>query len=1081
MKPRAEFESAISRLCAASTATLVACTLLLASAPAPAQPTPDEWLYSAEGNRLRRYQVSSMETGPLVEEIVVPSASDDPVDGRDVNGQICFFPDGSGRFLMGEDTDQSGGVPQGWGIFSSDGLQIGKLTATYFVAQPEPFGCAFAPDGTLFTSSVGEQAFGADTGQLIMWFPPYEGFPGEDDAIPYPNTEVSKNFCKLATDLGTASSVFVSKEGIVYVAQTSALQVTKFLPPFPTGPDADGGCGSVDANGSPVADEVNRELAIAADASKFIGTYSGLALARNGNLYAANVFTGKIAEFTLPGPGKLGQFVRMILDLDEVTLPHATGSPQGIAVDRNGTLYYADLNLVGSLPNVGPGSNGKVWRITFDEFDEPHPPEIVRENLAFPDGLGMHAPAPKVWPTIAGNPERTFFNHDESVITPANVAGLSTRWTAPAGAIISGSPSVESVMVPGEGRIRVVYFQAWDGFVYAVRFSDGRELWRFETEFAPVSFPNTAAPTLERVGGRDIVFVGSAQYLYALDAVTGEELWRFGVGTGCRDENDDFPGLCAFDGERNEIESTAIVYDDTVYFGMDVNDAVGGKGGFYAVHAHDGTMRWFFDLETGSVCRPDEGESITRYDGYHSEEELGLPAGFNSRPGCDFSRSRNGCSNVWSSPALDTGRGWLFVASSNCDTDDDAGTEEPPPPMPPYDEAIFALDSDGSPQWVWRPRDVDNADLAFGAVPNLFSIDVDGEMRDVVGIGGKDGTYYVIDREGVNVSDPMDPIAWDDDPASHLPADLPYWATHVVAGGDLGGILATAAVDEVNRRIYFGTAAGESSAGDGPFQPQTPTVHALDMDTGAVVWSNCPDEVNDCEPGIEASFGSTSGIPGVIFSGIVTASKLRAYETSGDTGTKLLQTPSLASSFGIGTGVAVIDGTVLTGTGLGFRTGDPTAIQDIASNVPSLLVALCVPGTSGCAACNDGEDNDGDGLTDEAEDPGCTSEADPSEVEGDLDYDGRTTSFDLDLFFASFGLAPGDPGYQHAADLDDEVGVTWLDYQLWLTAFRAENAPPPAPKPAPACGLLGFELLWAPALAAAVRRRGSFRRRSISS
>ena len=40
--------------------------------------------------------------------------------------------------------------------------------------------------------------------------------------------------------------------------------------------------------------------------------------------------------------------------------------------------------------------------------------------------------------------------------------------------------------------------------------------------------------------------------------------------------------------------------------------------------------------------------------------------------------------------------------------------------MPAYDEAIVALDFNGNPAWRWRPREVDNADLAFGAVPNLF-------------------------------------------------------------------------------------------------------------------------------------------------------------------------------------------------------------------------------------------------------------------------------------------------------------------------------------------------------------------------
>ena len=76
--------------------------------------------------------------------------------------------------------------------------------------------------------------------------------------------------------------------------------------------------------------------------------------------------------------------------------------------------------------------------------------------------------------------------------------------------------------------------------------------------------------------------------------------------------------------------------------------------------------------------------------------------------------------------AYDAARGRLFTASSNCDTDTNPATLRPDPPMPPYDEAIFALGLDGTPAWRWRPREVDNADLAFGAVPNLFTISVGG-------------------------------------------------------------------------------------------------------------------------------------------------------------------------------------------------------------------------------------------------------------------------------------------------------------------------------------------------------------------
>ncbi|HEY0300524.1 MAG TPA: hypothetical protein VGC36_04285, partial [Rhizomicrobium sp.] len=40
---------------------------------------------------------------------------------------------------------------------------------------------------------------------------------------------------------------------------------------------------------------------------------------------------------------------------------------------------------------IGPGANGKVRWISFDSNGTPAAPIIVRENLAFPDGLGVLA------------------------------------------------------------------------------------------------------------------------------------------------------------------------------------------------------------------------------------------------------------------------------------------------------------------------------------------------------------------------------------------------------------------------------------------------------------------------------------------------------------------------------------------------------------------------------------------------------------------------------------------------------------------------------------------------------------------
>ncbi|MEM9256418.1 MAG: PQQ-binding-like beta-propeller repeat protein [Pseudomonadota bacterium] len=911
-------------------------------------------IYSTEGNRLRRFDVDTI-GGPLTEDVLIERSSLDPERGRDTNGVICAIPDGSGRFVLGEDTGQPD-VPAGWGVFSADGHQEGKLTATYQTSGAEPFGCTFDAKARLFTTDVGSQAIGSSTGQLTLWFPPYDVFPGTEGT--YPNASVSDNFCKIAVDIGTAGQPVIDDQGRIYVTSSGGLSVLRFSPPFPTGPDATGGCGSTDPQGSPLADTVKREVFLGPDG---LSTYSGIALAPNGNLYIATNLTGTIAEYNTDGT-----LVRMVLDPGTFeTLPIPSGNPQSLAVAPDGSIYYADLDLQGTLPDVGPGPNGKVRRIQFDQVGQPGAPEIVRENLSFPDGVavipGNLEPLTE-WRTYAGSYDRLFYNPTETILNRSNVHLLTPAWRFPTDAIITASPTVAAVNLPGEGLTQVVYFQSWDLSIYAVRLLDGSLVWEVPTVEQPgASFPSTGSADVSEVDGRPVVFIGAGQIMYALDAVTGEEIWRFTAGTGCENEFGNPPGQCGFAGERNQIESSPAVVGGRVFFSMDVNDVSTGKGGYYGLDATTGRMDWYFDLETGATCRPNPDDDIRRFDGYNSEALLGLPTGFlSSRAGCGFDRTPTGCGNVWSSPAVDESRGLMYFASSNCDTDDDPTTPTPPPPMPPYDEAIVALDLDGNPIWRWRPREIDNDDLAFGAVPNLFSIQTpkNGAI-DVVGVGNKDGTYYVIDRDGINE---LNGTAWNDTD----PSDLPYWTTNVVPGGDIGGIIATAAADTDKQRIYLSTAPGTNAANGPPADPQRPTVHALDMNTGAVVWNNAGN------PSAFASFGPTSAIPGVAFAGQVPAAFLRAYDTQGDAGTRLtsinLDNTALAS------GAVVVDGILVIGGGIGTRTRTGSGPSDITAGLPSPLTALCVPGTPNCnicqngivesvEQCDDGNNVDGDGCS----------------------------------------------------------------------------------------------------------------------
>ena len=104
----------------------------------------------------------------------------------------------------------------------------------------------------------------------------------------------------------------------------------------------------------------------------------------------SSVFTGVINEYDAEGA-----FVRTVLSpppgeqLGEQTF--STGTPLGLGVGPDGTLYYADIGITVTDEGIGPGPEGTVRRIRFID-GEPRPPEIMARGLEFPDGIGVWVP-----------------------------------------------------------------------------------------------------------------------------------------------------------------------------------------------------------------------------------------------------------------------------------------------------------------------------------------------------------------------------------------------------------------------------------------------------------------------------------------------------------------------------------------------------------------------------------------------------------------------------------------------------------------------------------------------------------------
>ena len=678
----------------------------LGSAAAEAGPGPTPVLMvGAEGNRLVAYDTETGESA-----VALGSAADDP-DRLDLNAQVCADPRNPGWFIAGEDTAQGSGDAAdapGWGYLrlhgtSLDDLDVtmaGNLVTTYanVTDNPENYGCGFLSDGRLVTTDVGDQQpAAAATGQLIVWFRGADGtFAGAD----HPH-------CKVDLDLPTAGGVHVDEHDRVYVAASR--------PGLPTNLDLAGiyrytglptslaQCSRRDATGAALVDAgvVSVERFITGDPLGAL-TPSAVVAKPGGGFYVSSVLTGVIAEHDADG-----RFVRRVLDppLPFLLPPFPGGTPYGLAVAPDGSLWYADLGVELTLPAPGPGDGtGTVRRIAFAD-GRPLAPEIVRSGLDFPDGLGLvplvdaALPAPTDpdatsrwgcgdWGMYGGNPERTFSTDCPSGITPVTAAALVPAWTRPMPRTVTAAPAV----VDG-----TVYVGDWSGTMYALRLSDGSERWHHRTEPAPGAafgpIVSSAAVADVDVGGATtrLVVFGAGPRLYALDAATGDPVWVLDESRGRV-------------GTPTEIESSPVVHGGVVYVGVDTHggdeaETGGVRGGLLAVDAATGAVRWRFHPEL-------------------------------DQPGV-------GCGGVWSSPTIDVVEGTVLLATANCGADAAELT------WTPHTEAVTALDlDDGDVRWSFQPHPPNRDDLDFGATPNLITLPSGARL---VGVGNKDAVYYALD------------------------------------------------------------------------------------------------------------------------------------------------------------------------------------------------------------------------------------------------------------------------------------------------------------------------------------------------
>jgi outer membrane protein assembly factor BamB len=420
------------------------------------------------------------------------------------------------------------------------------------------------------------------------------------------------------------------------------------------------------------------------------------------------------------------------------------------------------------------------------------------------------------------NLQHTFANPG-SQVNPGNVATLQPAWTYATGDAVSASPAT----VDG-----VLYDGSWDGFFFALDAQTGALKWRIQLDcqasIVPLpeacggppppwvsGVPDTAR--FQTAGGivtaspaiiDDRVYFSGGKTLYSVRATDGAVIWKH-VFCG----NPDAPVCQADAADPAQILTSPAVFRNLVFIGIDLGGNAYGRpyrGAFVAVDASTGRQVWRF--ETDPLL-----------------DAHGRVIGGQNR----------GCGGVWSSSAVDMEQRIVAFGTADCDEQ----------PKPPYHGSVLALDTDsGRLRWVFRPiaSDPYKCDFDVGAAPNVIKL---GPVS-YVGVGDKNGTYYLLTAARGRL----------------------LWSTRVVFGGGDGGFFGGAAFD--GRRLFSATAFGDGNPQTqtglcnpgfhDPSNPkivdtyiQDPSMHALDLLTGAVRW----------EAGNNQSFGATTLANGVVLSG----------------------------------------------------------------------------------------------------------------------------------------------------------------------------------------------------------------------
>jgi quinoprotein glucose dehydrogenase len=347
------------------------------------------------------------------------------------------------------------------------------------------------------------------------------------------------------------------------------------------------------------------------------------------------------------------------------------------------------------------------------------------------------------WPEYSGGPERTHYS-PLSQINTGNVGRIRKAWEYHTGE--PGEMQCNPIVVEG-----ILYGVTATNGIFALDAATGREIWRYSPP-GPKDHYIVRGLTYWRDGGDQRILFGWDAWLCEIDARTGVPIASFGDGGRT--------SLKAGLGERARnkwVVSTTpgTLFENLIFMPTRVTETADAAPGFIQA----------FDVRTGKLAWV-----------FHTIPSPGNP-GYETWSKDSYKNIDVGSANCWCGMSVDRSRGILYVPTGSASPDFWGGGRIG---NDLYSDCVLALDArTGRLIWHYQMVHHDLWDRDNPAPPALVTVRHNGRMVDAVAQVTKSGYVFVFDRV---TGEPLFPIQEVPVPKSDLPGEetsptqpVPQW------------------------------------------------------------------------------------------------------------------------------------------------------------------------------------------------------------------------------------------------------------------------------------------------------------------